>query len=157
MSIFVGFALRLRLRRSHRLLNSDPSGLGGYIVLLNGRTMLRNQYAASNNEQRKPSFKFGTSDEFGSVVPRTKSNVAKTIIDPTQPPSDQTCCDGASVANFQTSTGATQIAVKWQICDMLSLSQLARNILQSEIGEPCMERPVISRTALTRGIHDRCN
>jgi len=50
------------------LLNSDPSGLGGYIVLLDGRTMLRNQYAALSDEQRKPSFKFGTSDEFGSVV-----------------------------------------------------------------------------------------
>jgi hypothetical protein len=30
--------------------------------------MLRNQYAALSDEQRKPSFKFGTSDEFGSVV-----------------------------------------------------------------------------------------
>ena len=63
-------ALRLRLRRSQReaVLNSDPSGLGGYIVLLDGRTMLRNQYATLSNQQRKPSFKFGTSDEFSSVL-----------------------------------------------------------------------------------------
>jgi hypothetical protein len=71
---------RVWLRRVHHLgegtekalLNSDPSGLGGYlggyIVLLDGRTMLRNQYAALSDEQRKPSFKFGTSDEFGSIV-----------------------------------------------------------------------------------------
>src|SRR5262249_5969740 len=50
------------------VLNSDPSGLGGYTVLLDGRTTLCNQYATLSNEQRKPSFKFGTSDEFGSVI-----------------------------------------------------------------------------------------
>jgi hypothetical protein len=50
------------------VLNSDPSGFGGYIVLLNGGTMLRNQHAILGNKQRKPSFKFGTSDKFGSVI-----------------------------------------------------------------------------------------
>jgi hypothetical protein len=64
------FALRLRLSRSQReaVLNSDPSGLGGSIVLLDGRTILRNKYATLSYQQRKPSFKFGTSDEFGSVI-----------------------------------------------------------------------------------------
>ncbi len=64
------FALRLRLGRSHReaVLNSDPTSLGGHIMLLDGQTMLRNQYATLSNQQRKPSFKFGTSDEFGSVI-----------------------------------------------------------------------------------------
>ena len=38
------------------------------IVLLDGRTMLRNECATLSNQQRKPSFKFGTSDEFGSVI-----------------------------------------------------------------------------------------
>jgi len=50
------------------VLNSDPSGLGGYIVWLDGRTMLRNKYATLSNQQREPSFKFGTSGEFGSVI-----------------------------------------------------------------------------------------
>jgi hypothetical protein len=50
------------------VLNSDPSGFGGYIVLLNGGTMLRNQYATLSNKQRKPSLKLGTSDKFGSVI-----------------------------------------------------------------------------------------
>jgi hypothetical protein len=30
--------------------------------------MLRNQHATLSNQQRKPSFKFGTSDEFGSDI-----------------------------------------------------------------------------------------
>ena len=30
--------------------------------------MLRNEYAALSNQQRKASFKLGTSDEFGSVI-----------------------------------------------------------------------------------------
>jgi hypothetical protein len=50
------------------ILISDLSGLGGYIVLLDGRTTLRNQYATLSNQQRKSSFKFGTSDELGSVI-----------------------------------------------------------------------------------------
>ena len=49
------------------ILNSDPSGLSRYFVVLDGRTLLRNEYATLSNQQRKPSFKFGTSDEFGSV------------------------------------------------------------------------------------------
>jgi hypothetical protein len=62
-----------RLRRlgkgnGEAVLNSDQSGLGGYIVLPRGRTMLRNQHATLSNQQRKPSFKFGTSDEFGSDI-----------------------------------------------------------------------------------------
>ena len=66
----VGTLPRLRLGRSlsEAVLNSDPSGLGGYIVLLDGRTMLRNKHTTLSNQQRKPSFKFGTSDEFGSVI-----------------------------------------------------------------------------------------
>jgi uncharacterized protein YceH (UPF0502 family) len=62
--------LRLRQSRSQReaVLNSDPSGLGGSIGLLDGRTMLGNECATLSNQQRKPSFKFGTSDEFGSVI-----------------------------------------------------------------------------------------
>jgi hypothetical protein len=46
-------------------LNSDPSGLGGYIVLLDG---LRNKYATLGNQQRKPAFKFRTSEEFGPFI-----------------------------------------------------------------------------------------
>jgi hypothetical protein len=34
--------------------------------LLDGRTMLRDEYAMLSNQQRKPSFKLRTSDEFGS-------------------------------------------------------------------------------------------
>jgi hypothetical protein len=30
--------------------------------------MLRNKYAMLSNQQRKPAFKFGTSDEFGSDI-----------------------------------------------------------------------------------------
>jgi hypothetical protein len=30
--------------------------------------MLRSKYATLRNQQRKPSFKFGTGDEFGSVI-----------------------------------------------------------------------------------------
>jgi hypothetical protein len=30
--------------------------------------MLRNEYATSSDQQRKSSFEFGTSDEFGSVI-----------------------------------------------------------------------------------------
>ena len=48
-------------------LNPHPNGLGGYIVLFDDRTMLRNQHATLSDQQRKPSFKFGTSDEFSSV------------------------------------------------------------------------------------------
>ena len=64
------FAFRPRLGRSlsEAVLNSDPSGLGGYIVLLDGPTILRHKYATLSYQQRKPSFKFGTSDEFGSVI-----------------------------------------------------------------------------------------
>jgi hypothetical protein len=50
------------------ILNSDPSGLSRYVVLLDGRTLLRNEYATLSNQQRKPSFEFGTSDEFGSII-----------------------------------------------------------------------------------------
>ena len=50
------------------VLNFDPSGFGGYIVLLNGGAMVPNQYATLSNKQRKPSLKFGTSDKFGSVI-----------------------------------------------------------------------------------------
>jgi hypothetical protein len=65
MSTFESMDLR---RQGPAVLNSDPSGLGGYIVLLDGRTMLRNEYAMLSNQQRKPSFKLRTSDKFGSVI-----------------------------------------------------------------------------------------
>jgi hypothetical protein len=50
------------------VLNFDSSGLVAKFVLLDGGTMLRNKYATLSNQQRKPSFKFGASDEFGSVI-----------------------------------------------------------------------------------------
>jgi hypothetical protein len=37
-------------------------------VLLDGRTLLRKKHATLRNQQREPSLKFGTSDEFGSVI-----------------------------------------------------------------------------------------
>jgi hypothetical protein len=61
------------------VLNSDPSGFGSYIVLLNGGTMLRNQYATLGNKQRKPSFKFGTSEEFGSVILLLSNKVVQPV------------------------------------------------------------------------------
>jgi hypothetical protein len=60
--------LRLSRSQSEAALNSDPSDLGGSIVLLDGRTILRNKYATLSYQQRKPSFKFGTCDEFGSIL-----------------------------------------------------------------------------------------
>jgi hypothetical protein len=61
------------------VLNSDPSGFGSYIVLLNGGTMLPNQYATLGNKQRKPSLKFGTSDKFGSVILLLSNKVVQTV------------------------------------------------------------------------------
>jgi hypothetical protein len=54
--------------RGEAVPNSDTSALGGCIVLLDSQTTLRSAYATLSNQQRKPSFKFGTSDEFGSVI-----------------------------------------------------------------------------------------
>jgi hypothetical protein len=70
MSIFAGLLC---------VLNSDPSGFGSYIVLLNGGTMVRNQYAILGNKQRKPSFKFGTSEEFGSVILLLSNKVVQPV------------------------------------------------------------------------------
>jgi hypothetical protein len=41
--------------------------------------MLRNQYATLGNEQRKPSFKFGTSEEFGSVILLLSNKVVQPV------------------------------------------------------------------------------
>jgi hypothetical protein len=60
--------LRPKILEANKSSSQDPSGLRGYIVLLDGRTMLRSKYAMLSNQQRKPSFKFGTGDEFGSVI-----------------------------------------------------------------------------------------
>jgi hypothetical protein len=41
--------------------------------------MLRNQYATLGNKQRKPSFKFGTSEEFGSVILLLSNKVVQPV------------------------------------------------------------------------------
>jgi hypothetical protein len=41
--------------------------------------MLRNQYATLGNEQRKPSFKFGTSEELGSVILLLSNKVVQPV------------------------------------------------------------------------------
>jgi hypothetical protein len=41
--------------------------------------MLRNKYAMLSNQQRKPSFKFGTSDEFGSVILLLSNKVVQLV------------------------------------------------------------------------------
>ena len=65
------FALRLRLSRSQReaVLNSDPSGLGGSIVLRDGRTMLRNKYATlSYQHMRRRRSARETSGDFHPIA-----------------------------------------------------------------------------------------
>ncbi len=70
MSIFAGLLCCPKFRSER---------FGSYVVLLNGGTMLRNQYATLGNKQRKPSFKFGTSEEFGSVILLLSNKVVQPV------------------------------------------------------------------------------
>src|SRR5262249_7059718 len=62
------FAVEATPLAERAILNFESSGLVAKFVWLDGGTTLRNLYATLSNQQRKPSFKFGASDEFGSAI-----------------------------------------------------------------------------------------